>query len=45
VWASEPQVRAAAPAALVTLSQRVKAQFDPTNRLNPGRGPVLAGAV
>jgi FAD/FMN-containing dehydrogenase len=40
VWASSPQVRPAPSPALVILSRRVKEQFDPTGRLNPGRDPL-----
>ncbi len=45
VWASTPARRADAPAALARLAGRVKEQFDPDHRLNPGRSPELAGAV
>ncbi len=42
VFAERPQpVRPVTPA-LVRLSQRVKEQFDPTGRLNPGRSPIGA---
>lgn len=39
VWASVPQPRRQLPADVVALSERVKATFDPTGRLNPGRAP------
>jgi len=44
VWASNPQPERAADKATVSLSERVKAQFDPNGRLNPGRRPGSAGS-
>lgn len=43
-WASTPQPARPVSAALARLSERVKAQFDPTGRLNPGRSPLPQGA-
>ncbi len=39
VFAEHPQPRAAAPPALAALAARIKHEFDPTARLNPGRTP------
>ncbi|MFT7646988.1 MAG: FAD/FMN-containing dehydrogenase [Candidatus Poriferisodalaceae bacterium] len=39
VWAENPQPLRQLPAALQAVHDRVKAQFDPTGRLNPGRSP------
>jgi FAD/FMN-containing dehydrogenase len=40
VFASRPQPRTELPAALLALSRRMKSQFDPAGRLNPGRYPM-----
>lgn len=40
VFAELPQPQAQLPAALAALTQRVKLQFDPSGRLNPGRQPI-----
>jgi hypothetical protein len=48
VFASVPQRQAVVPAALARLTQRVKAEFDPDGRLNPGRavwGATVCGAT
>ncbi len=37
VWATEPQPVADPPAAIAAVSRRLKDNFDPTGRLNPGR--------
>lgn len=37
VWATEPQPVAEPPAAIAAVSRRLKDNFDPTGRLNPGR--------
>ncbi|MFT7601607.1 MAG: glycolate oxidase FAD binding subunit [Acidimicrobiales bacterium] len=42
VFAEKPQPKRTLPIALQTVHDRVKAQFDPTGRLNPGRSPELA---
>lgn len=39
VWASQPQPAVAADPVVAALAAQVKAQFDPTGRLNPGRIP------
>jgi len=39
MWASEPQPARGQDPVVAALAQRVKAQFDPTGRLNPGRVP------
>lgn len=39
VWASQPQPSIAADPVVAALAERVKAQFDPAGRLNPGRTP------
>jgi glycolate oxidase FAD binding subunit len=38
-WASTPQPAPEVDLGLAALAERVKAQFDPTGRLNPGRQP------
>jgi FAD/FMN-containing dehydrogenase len=40
VFASVPQPLQAPPPGIVALAARVKEQFDPTKRLNPGRSPM-----
>jgi FAD/FMN-containing dehydrogenase len=40
VFASAPQPLQAPSPTIVALAQRVKQQFDPTKRLNPGRSPM-----
>jgi FAD/FMN-containing dehydrogenase len=40
VFASRPQPRTHLPPALLALSGRMKMQFDPAGRLNPGRYPI-----
>ncbi len=37
VWATEPQPVADPPAAIAVVSRRLKDNFDPSGRLNPGR--------
>lgn len=44
VHAATPQPRAAPDPAVRALHDRIKAQFDPSNRLNPGRDPLVGGA-
>ena len=44
VHADAPRLAAEAPARVLELHRAVKARFDPTGRLNPGRSPVAAGA-
>lgn len=44
-WVSSPQPARPVPAGLARLSERVKAQFDPTGRFNPGRSPLPTGAT
>ncbi len=39
VWASQPQRRLPLESGVQALTDRVKEQFDPANRLNPGRAP------
>ncbi len=39
VWAERPQPPAMADSASMTVATRLKARFDPTGRLNPGRKP------
>jgi len=39
VWAEQPQPRPAADPVIDLISSRMKANFDPTGRLNPGRKP------
>lgn len=43
-WVSTPQPARPVPPGLARLSARVKAQFDPSGRLNPGRSPLPTGA-
>lgn len=40
VHASQPQPPRAVPPGVVKLNRRLKARFDPTGRLNPGRDPL-----
>ena len=40
VFASVPQPLRAPSAAILALAERVKQQFDPTNRLSPGRNAM-----
>ncbi|MED6337352.1 MAG: hypothetical protein VYC04_06200, partial [Actinomycetota bacterium] len=37
VWRDEPQPRPALPPSVIEISTRMKNNFDPTGRLNPGR--------
>lgn len=40
VFASEPQSQRTVSPAVLEISERIKANFDPTGRLNPGRNPA-----
>lgn len=41
VWASQPQPARPVPAPVRIVAARMKAEFDPTERLNPGRDPYV----
>ncbi len=45
VHRSVPQPRVAPPAAVRQLHDRIKQQFDPSSRLNPGLDPLSVGSV
>jgi glycolate oxidase FAD binding subunit len=44
VLCDQPQPGGTVPAAVAELTRRLKAEFDPTGRLNPGRNPLRSGA-
>lgn len=41
VWAEQPQPRRTLDPVVKTINDRLKANFDPSGRLNPGRDPAL----
>ncbi len=45
VWASEPQPARSVSDAIRTVAARMKAEFDPTGRLNPGRDPYTTAGM
>jgi glycolate oxidase FAD binding subunit len=42
VHTAEPAQSVAPPEGAIALSRRIKANFDPTGRLNPGRSVIAA---
>lgn len=40
IYAAEPQPKRTVSAGVATIHERMKSEFDPTGRLNPGRNPL-----